>query len=48
MRRLYTFRRIPEMLRLKDFFLQSVSENPELSETERGNLLGECEVILSF
>lgn len=36
------------MLRLKDFFLQSVSENPELSETERGNLLGECEVILSF
>ena len=48
MRRLYTFRRIPEMLQLKEFFLQSVSENPSLSEEERGNLLGECEVILSF
>lgn len=48
MRRLYTFRRIPEMLKLKDFFLKSVSENGLLSPEERSNLLGECEVILSF
>lgn len=48
MRRLYTFRRIPEMLKLKDFFLKSVSENPQLTPEEKGNLLGECEVILSF
>ena len=39
MRRLYTFRRIPEMLQLKEFFLQSVSENPSLSEEERSRII---------
>ena len=48
MRRMFTWRQIPKMLELKALLLTALEEHPELSEEERGNLLGECDLILSF
>ena len=48
MRRMFTWRQIPKMLELKELLLTAIEEHPELSEEERGNLLGECDLILSF
>ena len=48
MRRMFTWRQIPKMLELKALLLTAIEEHPELSEEERGNLLGECDLILSF
>ena len=36
------------MLELKALLLTAIAEHPELSKEERGNLLGECDLILSF
>ena len=36
------------MLELKALLLTAIREYPELSAEERGNLLGECDLILSF
>ena len=48
MRRMFTWRQIPRMLELKALLLAAIEGHPELSEEERGNLLGECDLILSF
>ena len=48
MRRMFTWRNIPKMLELKALLLSAIEEHPELSEEERGDLLGECDLILSF
>ena len=48
MRRMFTWRQIPKMLELKALLLAAIEEHPELSEEERGNLLGECDLSLSF
>lgn len=48
MRRMFTWRQIPKMLELKALLLSAIEEHPEISEEERGNLLGECDLILSF
>ena len=48
MRRMFTWRQIPKMLELKSLLLTSIEEHPELSPQERGNLLGECDLIMSF
>ena len=48
MRRMFTWRQIPKMMELKALLLSAIEEHPELSEEERGNLLGECDLILSF
>ena len=48
MRRMFTWRQIPKMLELKALLLTAIAEQPELSAEERGNLLGECDLILSF
>ena len=48
MRRMFTWRQIPKMMELKALLLTAIEEHPELSEEERGNLLGECDLILSF
>ena len=48
MRRMFTWRQIPKTLELKVLLLTAIEEHPELSEEERGNLLGECDLILSF
>ena len=36
------------MLALKELLLAAIGEHPELPAEERGNLLGECDLILSF
>ena len=36
------------MLELKALLLTAIEEHPELPKEERGNLLGECDLILSF
>ena len=48
MRRMFTWRQIPRMLELKALLLAAIEGPPELSEEERGDLLGECDLILSF
>ena len=48
MRRLFTWRRIPKMLQLKALLERAIAESPDMPEEERGNLLGECDLIMSF
>ena len=48
MRSMFNWRRIPEMMALKELLLTAIEEQPEMPEEERGNLLGECDLILSF
>lgn len=48
MRRMFTWRQIPKMMELKALLLRAIEEHPELSAEERGNLLGECDLIMSF
>lgn len=48
MRRLFTWRQIPKMLQLKVLLEQAIAESPDMPEEERGNLLGECDLIMSF
>ena len=48
MRRMFTWRNIPKMMELKELLLTAIREQPELSPQERGNLLGECDLIMSF
>ena len=48
MRRLFTWRQIPGMLKLRDMLVSSVDSHPEMTDEERGNLLGECDLIMSF
>lgn len=48
MRSMFNWKKIPQMMKLKEILLQSVDEHTEMSQEERGNLLGECDLILSF
>ena len=48
MRRMFTWRQIPKMQELKALLLTAIEEHPELPKEERGNLLGECDLIMSF
>ena len=48
MRSMFNWRNIPQMLELKALLLTAIEEHPELSAEERGNLLGECDLIMSF
>ena len=48
MRRMFTWGRIPRMRQLKELLLESVRRHPELTDRQRGNLLGECDLIESF
>ncbi len=48
MRSMFNWRNIPKMLELKTLLLTAIEEHPELSAEERGNLLGECDLIMSF
>ena len=47
MRRLFSWRKVPQMLRIKELLLKA-AENSTLAEKERNNLLGECDLIMSF
>ena len=48
MRRLFTWRQIPKMLQLKALLERAIAQSPDMPEEERGNLLGECDLIMSF
>ena len=48
MRRLFTWRQIPKMLQLKALLERAIAESPDMPEEERGNLLGECDLIMIF
>ena len=48
MRCMFNWKNIPKMLGLKELLMASIREHPKLSEEERGNLLGECDLIQSF
>ena len=48
MRRLFTWRQIPKMLQLKALLERAIAESPDMPEEERGTLLGECDLIMSF
>ena len=48
MRSMFNWRNIPKMLELKELLMTAIGEQPELSPQERGNLLGECDLIMSF
>lgn len=48
MRCMFNWRKIQEMLKLKDFLIQVIERHTEISMEERGNLLGECDLITSF
>ena len=48
MRCMFNWKNIPKMLKLKELLLASIREHPKLSEEEKGNLLGECDLIQSF
>ena len=48
MRRMFTWRQIPTMMKLKELLMAAITEQPEMTAQERGNLLGECDLIMSF
>lgn len=48
MHKLFAFQRIPEMFRLKEILLQSLDASSALTERERQDYLGECELVMSF
>lgn len=48
MRRMFTWRQIGKMMELKALLMAAVREHPDMSQEERGNLLGECDVIMSY
>ena len=45
MRCMFNWRKIPEMLKLKEFLIQAIDRHKEIPEEERGNLLGECRCV---
>lgn len=45
---MFTWRQIPKMLELKELLLAAITEHPDWPESERGDLLGECDLIMSF
>ena len=48
MRRLFTWQQIPRMLHLKELLVQEVKSNTSFTDKMRGDLLGECDLIMSF
>lgn len=48
MRSMFNWRLIPKMLEMKDLLMVAIEEHPEMPAKERGDLLGECDLIMSF
>ena len=48
MRSMFNWRNIPRMLTLRQLLLTAIDEDTQRSAEERGNLLGECDLIMSF
>ncbi len=48
MRSMFNWKQIPKMLELKEILMAAIREHPDWTAEERGNLLGECDLIMSF
>lgn len=48
MRSMFNWRMIPQMLEMKALLMAAIEEHPEMPAKERGDLLGECDLIMSF
>lgn len=48
MRKLFSFQQIPEMLRLRGILMESLNNDMTVSEADKNNYLGECELVMSF
>ena len=48
MRRLFSWGNIPKMLELKELLTEAVKTDAGLTQEQRENLLGECDLIMSF
>lgn len=48
MRCMFNWHNIPKMLELKGLLLESIKEQTDMSEVEKGNLLGESDLVTSF
>lgn len=48
MRCMFYRRLIPKMMEMKALLMTAIEEHPEIPTDERGNLLGECDLIMSF
>ncbi|MCR4903468.1 MAG: LuxR C-terminal-related transcriptional regulator [Butyrivibrio sp.] len=48
MRCMFNWHLIPKMLEYKALFMESIAEQPDMDPQEKGNLLGECDLITSF
>lgn len=48
MRSMFNWRLIPKMMEMKSLLLSAIEEHPEMSQSKRGDLLGECDLITSF
>lgn len=48
MRRYFSWRMVSEIREMRELFWEAISENTLLSEEERNDLLGECDLIMSF
>lgn len=48
MRSMFNWRLIPQMLEMKALLMAAIEEQPEMPAKERGDLLGECDLIMSF
>ena len=48
MRKLFSFREIPELLRLRALLLDALQPGGAWSDAERENYLGECDLVMSF
>ena len=45
---MFNWRQIPKMMQLKALLMSAIDEHTEISAEERGNLIGECDLIMSF
>ena len=48
MRCMFNWQKIERMLKLKELLMEAVDNNDLISPEERGNLIGECDLITSF
>lgn len=48
MRSMFNWNRFPKIMEMRLLLMASIEEHTEMSAKERGNLLGECDLIMSF
>ncbi len=48
MRSMFNWKQIPKMLELRGILMAAIQEHPDWTQEECGNLLGECDLIMSF